>query len=180
MSTSAISKRYAQALVELAAEQELVEQTGTELEAVTALLARERALRLLMESPTLATEKKQAIFADIADKMQLSAIMRNFVGLLVQKDRMRYVKQITTDYRALADARSGIVRALVTSATKLTKNQADLIRQGLEQQTGCTVDLQLEVDSSLIGGLKAQVGDKVFDGSIKTQLNRIEDTLKKG
>nr|WP_320049246.1 ATP synthase F1 subunit delta [uncultured Desulfuromonas sp.] len=180
MSSSAISKRYAKALVELATEQKLVEQYGAELGEVSAVLAREDALRLLMESPTLDVEKKMAIMTDIVNKMELSEGIKKFVGLLTVKDRIQYVGQIHTDYTAFADEISGIVRASVTSATKLTKAQADNIQKGLEDQCGKKIDLQTKVDSTLLGGLKAEVGGKVFDGSIKTQLQRIEDTLKKG
>jgi len=73
-----------------------------------------------------------------------------------------------------------VVRACVTSAVRLTKAQADSVKEGLEKQTGKKIDLQTKVDSKLLGGMKAEVGGKVFDGSIKTQLQRIEDTLKKG
>lgn len=180
MSSSAISKRYAQALVELATEQKLVEQYGTELGAVSAVLAREDALRLLMESPTLNVEKKSAIMTDVVNKLELSEGMKNFIGLLTVKDRLQFVGQIHSDYTMFADEISGVVRACVTSAAKLTKAQADSIQKGLEKQTGKKIDLQTKVDSSLLGGLKAEVGGKVFDGSIKTQLQRIEDTLKKG
>lgn len=180
MSTSAIAKRYAQALVELAVEQKLVEQYGAELGYVSTMLAREDDLRILMESPTVAVESKSAIMADIGTKLELSDGMKKFVGLLTVKDRLQYVGQIYDNYTALADEISGVIRACVTSAVKMTKAQSDSIKMGLEQQTGKTIDLQTKVDSSLLGGLKAEVGGKVFDGSIKTQLQRIEDTLKKG
>ena len=180
MSTSAIAKRYAQALVELATEQKKVEQYGTELDSVNALMARENDLRILMESPTLDVEKKSAIMADVSKKLGLSDGMKNFVGLLTVKDRLKYISQINANYTTFADEISGIVRACVTSAVRLTKAQAESVKEGLEKQTGKKIDLQTRVDSKLLGGMKAEVGGKVFDGSIKTQLQRIEDTLKKG
>lgn len=180
MSTSAIATRYAQALVELATEEKMVEQYGSELGNVSELLTRENELRTLMESPTLQVNKKAAIMADIADKMGLSAGMKNFIGLLTVKDRLKYVGQIYANYTTFADEISGVVRACVTSAVKLTKAQADSVKEGLEKQTGKKIDLQTKVDATLLGGMKAEVGGRVFDGSIKTQLQRIEDTLKKG
>lgn len=180
MSTSAISKRYAQALVELATEQKLVGQYSTELKSISELLTRENDLRTLMESPTLNVEKKSAIMADVVTKLELSDGMKKFVGLLTVKNRLQYIGQIYANYTTLADEISGVVRACVTSAVKMTKVQADSIKKGLEKQTGKKINLQTKVDSTLLGGLKAEVGGKVFDGSIKTQLQRIEDTLKKG
>ena len=180
MSTSAIAKRYAQALVELGSEQKMVDQYCTELGEINALLARENELRTLMESPSLQVDKKSAIMADVVEKMKLSAGMKNFVGLLTIKDRLKYVSQIYANYTTFADEISGVVRACVTSAVRLTKAQADSVKEGLEKQTGKKIDLETKVDSTLLGGMKAEVGGRVFDGSIKTQLQRIEDTLKKG
>ncbi len=180
MSKSAISKRYAKALVDLANEQSLLEPYATELSRINTLLRRETSLRLLLESPTLAVEKKTAIIADVAQAMQCSDGIRNFVCLLTLRGRIQFVSQIYAEYIKLADEISGVVRATVESATKLTKAQVASIKEGLERQTGKAVNLKTKVNSALLGGLKAEVGGKVFDGSIKTQLQRIEDTLKKG
>ncbi len=180
MSKSAISKRYAKALVELANEKDLLESYAGELGQINGLLKRETALRLLLESPTLAVEKKTAMMADVAQAMEFSDEMRNFVCLLTLKDRIQYISQICTEYTKQSDEIRGIVRAKVESATKLTKAQIASIKESLAQQTGKKVNLNTRVVSALLGGLKAEVDGKVFDGSIKTQLQRIEDTLKKG
>jgi F-type H+-transporting ATPase subunit delta len=166
--------------VELATEQNLVEQYGTELSYVSSMLARENDLRTLMLSPAIDVKKKSAIMADITTKIGLSGGMQNFIGLLTIKDRLKYISQINANYSTFADEIAGVVRAYVTSAVKLNKAQADSIQEGLEKQSGKTIDLHMKVNSSLLGGLKAEVGGRVFDGSIKTQLQRIEDTLKKG
>ncbi len=180
MSTSAISKRYAKALVSLGSEQNKVEAYGEELAQVSAIVASEDLLRLLLESPTLAVEKKSAIFADIMDKLGVSAGMRDFFGLLVEKDRMQYLPQIEQKYRQLADELSGTLRARVTAAVALSDAQKKVISKELEKQTGKNVELTVDVDASLIGGLRTEVGGRLFDGSVKTQLKRIEDTLTKG
>jgi len=114
------------------------------------------------------------------DAMQLSAGMRNFLGLLLIKDRLKYLAQIAADYRQLADELSGVLRAQVTAAAVLSGEQQAAIRAGLERQTGKKVELTVAEDAGLIGGLKVAIGGKVFDGSIRTQLKRFEDTLQKG
>jgi F-type H+-transporting ATPase subunit delta len=106
--------------------------------------------------------------------------MRNFLGLLLQKDRLKFLGQISNVYRVLADELSGTVRAQVTSAAELGGAQREAIRLALEKQTGKTVELRVHVDPSLIGGLQVGLGGKVFDGSVKTQLKRIAATLNKG
>ncbi|PLX97709.1 MAG: F0F1 ATP synthase subunit delta [Desulfuromonas sp.] len=180
MSASAISKRYAKALVSLGSEQKKIEQYGAELSTVNALVESQDLLRLLIESPTFAVEKKSAIFAEIMEKLGLSAGMRDFFGLLVEKDRMQYLPQIDQKYQQLADELSGTLRASVTAAAKLSAAQQKAITAELEKQTGKKVELTVDVDEALIGGLRTEIGGKLFDGSVKTQLKRIEDTLTKG
>lgn len=180
MSTSALSRRYARALVELGAGQKMVEQYGLELGRIASVLTTEKLLRLMLESPTLPVEKKTAIMKDIASAMQLSPGMKNFLDLLVVKDRLRYLPQIEINYRQFADDLSGVVRARIVSARELTSGQQQAIKGGLEKKTGKKVELKVELDPALLGGIKAEIGGKVFDGSVRTQLKRIEDTLKKG
>ena len=180
MSISAISRRYAKALVMLGTEQRMVEQYSGELARVGEVLGAETRLRLILESPTFPIEKKSAIMADLAATMKLSAGMHNFLGLLLEKDRLKYLGQIVGDYQKLADELSGVVRARIIAAAPLETSQQDALKGGLERQTGKKIELKVNLDPSLIGGLQAEIAGRVFDGSVRTQLKRIEDTLKKG
>lgn len=180
MSSSAIGIRYAKALLNIAAEQQKVEPYAEELANVASVLKSEDLLRLLLDSPTFPLEKKTAIMSDLCELLKLSEGMKIFLTLLLEKDRIGYVPQIDMSYRKFADEKSGVVRATITSANKLTKARSDALKKSLEEQTGKKIVLSLETDKSLIGGLKAEMGGKLFDGSVKTQLKRIEDTLAKG
>lgn len=180
MSNSAIAIRYAKALLSIGKEQGQVESYAEELSAVAAVMTEQDMLRLLLDSPTFAVEKKSAIMADVAQAMKLSDGMKNFLGLLVEKGRIAEVPQVAAHYRSFADELSGIVRATLTSAHTLDAKINDAIRSGLEKQTGKKVVLNLSVDPELIGGVKAEMGGKLFDGSVKTQLKQIADTLAKG
>ena len=180
MSSSAIGIRYAKALLNIASEQKKVESYAEELANVASVLKSEDLLRLLLDSPTFTLEKKSAIMSDLSDLLKLSDGMKTFLNLLLEKDRIGYVPQIDLNYRKFADELSGVVRAKITSANKLTKARSEALRKGLEKQTGMQVVLSMETDKSLIGGLQAEMGGKLFDGSVKTQLKRIEDTLAKG
>jgi F-type H+-transporting ATPase subunit delta len=180
LSISAISRRYAKALVAIGSDQGKVEAYAEELTRVGSLLAGEQNLRLLMDSPTVSLEKKAAILNELLGKMQVSKGMGNFLGLLLNKDRLRFLPQIEADYRRLADELSGVLRARITSALELSAAQRDAIKTRLEAGTKKRVVLRVEIDPALIGGVQAEIGGRVFDGSLKAQLNRIEDTLKKG
>jgi F-type H+-transporting ATPase subunit delta len=180
VSISAISRRYAKALVAIGSDQDKVEAYGEELSQVGAVFAAEHGLRLLMDSPTVSLEKKAAILRELLGQMRVSSGVQNFLGLLLSKDRLRFLPQIEADYRRFADERSGILRARITSAMELSAAQREAIKARLEAATKMRVALRVEVDPALIGGVQAEIGGRVFDGSLKAQLNRIEDTLKKG
>ncbi|HEY5672288.1 MAG TPA: ATP synthase F1 subunit delta [Malonomonas sp.] len=180
MSTSAISIRYAKALLNIASEQKQVEQYAQQLANVAAILKSEDMLRLLLDSPTFPLEKKQAIMSDLCGLLKSSDRMKNFLSLLLEKNRIGYIAQIDRNYRKFADDLSGLMRATIRSASDLSSERVDDIKQGLEKQTGKQVVLSVETDASLIGGLQAEMGGKLFDGSVKTQLKRIAETLAKG
>ncbi|NOR49688.1 MAG: ATP synthase F1 subunit delta [Desulfuromonadales bacterium] len=178
MSVSALSRRYAKALVELGVEQQAVESFGDELAQVKDILSREELLRQLLDSPTLALEKKQAMLADLSTVLELTEGMNKFLGLLLSKGRLCYLEQIESNYRRLADELAGIMSAKITAASELDDVQKQAIATLLEKQTGKQVVVSVEVDANLIGGLQAEIGGRLFDGSVKTQLKRIEESLK--
>jgi F-type H+-transporting ATPase subunit delta len=180
LSVSALTRRYAKALVELGVEQQAVDSYGSELASVKDVLSKENLLRQLLDSPTLALEKKAAMLADLCKAMDLSEGMAKFLGLLLSKGRICYLSQIEENYRRQADDLSGILSAKITSASQLDDVQQQAIAASLERQTGKQVAVTVEVDADLIGGLQAEIGGRLFDGSVKTQLKRIEESLTKG
>lgn len=180
MSVNALTRRYAKALVELAVEQKAVAAYGDELAKVKDVLSHESLLCQLLDSPTPALEKKKAMLADLCELLELSEGMGKFLGLLLSKGRFCYLGQIEENYQRQADDLSGILRAKITSACELDDLQQQAIALSLEKQTGKQVAVNVEVDASLIGGLQAEIGGRLFDGSVKTQLKRIEESLTRG
>jgi len=180
LSVSALTRRYAKALVEIGVEEKAVEAYGEELASVSEVLSQEELLRQLLDSPTLGLEKKEAMLADLCKVLELSESMVKFLGLLLSKGRLCFLSQIEENYRRQADELSGILSAKITAATELDDAQQQAIATSLEKQTGKQVAVTVEVDPSLIGGLQAEIGGRLFDGSVKTQLKRIEESLTKG
>ena len=180
MSANAIARRYAKALVQLGAEEGAVDKFHGELTGVEAVFAAHPELGAIFSNPAYGIEAKRAILDDLINKMGLSATPRNFLLLLLERSRIGCLSPIIASYSTLADELSGVVRPTVTSALPLNDGQVAEIKSALEKNTGRKVQLKVSVDSSLIGGLVTKIGDKVFDGSVKTQLTRIEDILQKG
>jgi len=178
LSVSALTRRYAKALVEIGVEEKAVEAYADELAKVKEVLSQEELLSQMLDNPTLALDKKQAMLAEVYKALELSEGMVKFLGLLLSKGRLCFLSQIEESYRRQADELSGILSAKITSATELDDVQQQAIASSLEKQTGKQVALTVEVDPDLIGGLQAEIGGRLFDGSVKTQLKRIEESLK--
>lgn len=104
--------------------------------------------------------------------------MENFLNILLEKDRFVYLESILDAYRVILDEASGRVRATVTSAMELDKIQIERISEALKKVVKKDVDLDLSIDPSLIGGLIAEVEGMVYDGSVRTQIARLKQSLK--
>lgn len=180
MSANAIARRYAKALVQLGAEEGAVDKYFGELTGVEAVFAAHPELGALLANPAYGVDVKRAILGDLVAKLDVSATLRNFFLLLLERNRLGCLSPIIASYSTLADELSGVVRPTVTSAFALSDSQVAEIKSALEKGTGKKVQLKVEVDPALIGGITTKIGDKLYDGSVKTQLSRIEDILQKG
>ncbi len=180
MITNAIARRYARALVQLATEEAGLDKFRAELTALNTVLAENHKFWVILCSPAYRIEAKRAMMQDLIDKLALSATVKNFVLLVLDKNRLNYLPQIAESYGAFADELSGVVRPTITSAMPLDAGQVEEIRSALEKSTGKKVIVKVEVDPTLIGGVVTKIGDKAYDGSLKTQLAIIGDILQKG
>src|SRR5262249_62149892 len=109
----------------------------------------------------------------------LSPTVVNFLRLLVDRQRVGDLGQIARSYRAMVDEKVGRMRATVTSAAPLTDRETKSLRDAIAEMTGRTIVLDARTDPSLIGGLVTQVGARQFDGSLRTQLERMREQLKR-
>ena len=180
MITNTIARRYAKALVQLGAEEGAVEKFNTELTAVNAVLADNPALNSIFRSPAYGIEAKREILRDIIGKLGLSGTVANFLQLILDRNRLVFIPQIAESFSGFADELSGVIRPTLSSGLPLDGSQVAEIKAALEKSTGKKVVLNVEVDANLIGGVVTKIGGTVYDGSVRAQLDRIEDILQKG
>lgn len=180
MITNAIARRYAKALVQLAVEEQRVGAVHEELTKFEAVLAANKDLMAIFASPAYSIEAKQGIMKDTIAALKVSTTVSNFLMLLLDRGRIAFLATIVAAYGTYADEISGVVRPTLLTALPLEDAQVQSIRDSLAKATGKKVLLSVEVDPSLIGGVVTKIGDTVYDGSIKTQLERIEGILQKG
>jgi F-type H+-transporting ATPase subunit delta len=177
---TAISKRYAKALVNLAARDGQLEAIYLQLQQLQQAFACEPRLLPLLSSPTLAADKKAGLLTGLSSYLQLGTILRNLLGLLQQRQRLEYFDDLVAAYREQADARLGIVRAQVFSALPLDTTQQQAITAQLEQRFGKQAALELAVDPELLGGVRIEVAGQVLDGTLRSGLRRMARYLNKG
>lgn len=173
---SVAANRYAKALLDVLypASAELgLEQ----LVKFSSLLSSQVQMRQLFENPTIAADRRKEVFRGIADSLSYEIHVRNFLNLLIERNRLDLLADIVSAYQKLLDEKLGIVRAQVTSAGPLDATQQQDIASRLEQVTGKHVRVELSVDPALIGGVVARVGSTIYDGSIRQQLQVFKQRL---
>jgi F-type H+-transporting ATPase subunit delta len=175
-----IAKRYAKALFNLAQEDGKVEQYGEELDGFIRLSGQLPDLANAIQNPLYTEAARKSVFRVVADKIGLSGILKSFINLLIEKRRVQNVAEIAEYYHKLIDEHANIARAQVKSAVKLEEGVLEEIARTLEKMTGKKVLVEFQQDSSLIGGIVAQIGDLVLDGSVKRQLLHFKETMKRG
>jgi len=148
-----------------------------QLRQFAAILSEQPDARAVFENPTISADGRKGLLNKIGDAVAFDKVIRNFLNLLVERNRLALITEIIAAYEKLLDEKQGVVRALVTSAKPLDAAQQSAVATKLQVLTGKQVRVELSVDPSLIGGLVAQVGSTVYDGSIRQQLNAFKNRL---
>lgn len=176
----AISNRYAQALADAVFTDGSgmdPRQASTELHTFEETVRSVPELKTVLLSPAVATARKRAVVERLAASLPLSRLVRNFLFVLLDRRRSDLLTEIAPAYDAAVDERLGLVRAEVTSAAPLSQAQVSELENALSQVAGRKVRAEYEVDPSLIGGVIARIGSTVYDGSVRSQLQAMRQTL---
>ena len=177
---SGIAKRYAKAFFEVAGEENNYEKYYSELGSFSSIIEENEGLRDFLANPVFDQEAKKAVVEEILEKIDISDMTANFLKLLVDKRRIGILSDVECCYREFMDDILKKVRANVKTAYPLSAELSEDIKGSLEGLTGREVDMTVEKDPTLLGGIVVRIGDTIYDGSIKTQLNNIENLLGEG
>lgn len=173
-----IASRYAQALFEIAKEENGLKALEADTDALGAALAASPELASMIASPVVAREDQASAMAAIAAKMGLSTVMANTIALMASNRRLFVLPQLVSDLQARIAVEKGEVTAEVTSATALSAAQAKALAASLKAKVGKDVKLQTTVDESLIGGLIVKLGSSMIDTSVKAKLAALQNVMK--
>jgi len=173
---SVAANRYARALID-ALYPEKAEIGQQQLQQFLSLLTDQPDARRLLENPAMAGDRRKRLLNDLSGALNLDRRVANFIGILVDRDRLSLLDEIIQTYQKFLDEKLGIVRARVTAAYSLDAAQQKELMARLEKATGKQIRMEVAVDPSLIGGLVAQVGSTIYDGSVRQQLQAFRNQL---
>ena len=177
MISSDLAKRYARAFFDIAVEEGKIEDYGRELAAFATLIAQNKALQEFLANPIFELKSKKNVIEELLGRTQISGRTANFLRLLVDKQRINFLGEVENAYREFMDKSLKKVRVSVKTPYPLTSELEGALKQRVAEMTGKEVEMTVEDDASLIGGLIVRVGDTMYDGSIKTQLGNIRKLL---
>jgi F-type H+-transporting ATPase subunit delta len=169
----ALAERYASALVDVALANNQADQVKQELASFAALVSESPELHAFLANPAIARISKHAAIEQLVARMVASRTLRNYLFVIVDQRRAGMLLEIEQAFSRILDARQGITQAAVTSASELSaKERAELVAV-LEKLSGDKVQAQFKTDSALIAGAVVRIGSTIYDGSVRTQLERL-------
>ncbi|NOK16931.1 ATP synthase F1 subunit delta [Corallococcus carmarthensis] len=175
-----IARRYARAILDVAAEGNRTDAVAEQLNAFADVVGQSPELSDVLLNPAYSRAQRSSVVEAVLKALPVTAepALANALRLLVDRNRLGYLPDIARLYRDMADARAGRVRGQVTSAAPLSPDAVTRLQQSLQQLTQRNVVLETRVDPALLGGVSAQVGGTLYDGTLRTQLEEMRRQLK--
>lgn len=173
-----IAQRYATAVFELARDGNALKSLENDVAALDSAVAGSAEFRELISSPVLSRDVQAKAISTLSEKMGLSALVSNTLGLMASKRRLFVLPQLVAALKGLIAADKGEVTAEVTAAAALSAEQSEKLAATLKAAVGKDVKINLAVDEGLIGGLIVKVGSKMIDTSIRAKLSQLQNAMK--
>ncbi len=175
---ASVNSRYARALADAVFDSGTnVTMAEHDLNTLVNLVAENEDLRRVWENPSIPVEQKRAILDVLAERAGIVKIIRNFVAVLIDHQRIRQLPQIARQFELELNTRMGYAEADVTSVHELGGEDREAIEQQIERVVGKKVRARYQTNNGLLGGAVIRVGSTVYDGSIRGQLARIREQL---
>ena len=175
-----VARRYAKALLTMGKEDTHYKEYGEGLSGFAHLLEREPELRDALLNPIHSREDRRQLLLKMIELLQLPPMVSNLLQLLLDKHRLNVVDGVAMAYQEMVDEVENVSRAKVRAAIYLDDATQDRLRKTLEKLTGSTVIMEVAEDPNIIGGIVAKVGDLVLDGSVRSQIDSLKESLIRG
>ena len=177
MSLQKIARRYAIALADVVIVRGDGQAVQEELSAWESMISANPLLKEVLGNPTIAYDQKKRLLEELISRTKVRPTTANFLRVLLQNQRLTEIAEVNRRFAETMDERSGVASAFVTTARPLSEDIKSALHTKLLSVTGKKVRLTFTTDEELIGGIVTRIGSTVYDGSIRNQLNEIEQTL---
>ena len=175
---TSVAERYATALFDLADERSALDEVASDIRELRAMLLGSGDFLRLIRSPVLSREEQGKAIGVIAERAQLSSLVRNFLAVVAANRRLFAVPAMVEAFLAQLAARRGEVTAQVTAARPLSEVQREALSDQLRRSVGGRVSVDVRVDRGLIGGIVVKLGSRMVDASIESKLRRLQLVMK--
>ncbi len=173
-----VAGRYATALFDLALEEKALDKIRADLNRFGQMVAGSADLTRLVRSPVFGAEEQVRALDPLLKKAGIEGLAANFIKLVASKRRLFAIRDIIRAFDAMVARHKGEVTASVGVAEPLSDEHLKALKSALNSVTGKDVDLKVEVDPSIIGGLVVKLGSRMVDSSLRTKLNSIKTAMK--
>ncbi len=174
----AFTIRYAQALYDCCLENEkLLTKAGFELEALSDLVDENPDLVTYFDSPIIAVERKYEFLAKIIKKAKISSEVHGLLRSIIKRERFLYLRTVEKAYKEMLATEEAGTETFIYSARALTDDEKALLKSRLQSVAKKFIKVKEIVDPSLIGGVRAEIDHKVYDSSIRTNLNLLKEGM---
>lgn len=176
MANLLIAQRYARTLINLAVKKNLVDTIAADLTTLVQLYDDHKRLAWFLRHPRLASRAKYQLLEKMM-KGRVQDLTLRFMELVLKKGRIEHLSAIRDNYNLQRDDLMGLQRVRVRTAFPLPDNSRSALQKQLNRLTGKETILSIELDRSLLGGVSVQIGDTVFEGSVRGRLNNLRNYL---
>lgn len=173
MSITTISNRYGRALADVVLSKGNHITIKTEVTAFANMFEECADLREVFSNPTVSQVQQKKLLDSLIERTKPTEVTANFLNILLQNYRLQYLPEINKAFSKIVDERLNIITAKITSATPISEDQKELLKNQLHKLTGKEVRLTFTTDPSIIGGVVTQIGSQIYDGSIRNQLEQL-------
>ena len=171
------SERYSRALFEVAKEASELEKIENDIKNFASLMTNSLEIKNFIHNPTQSKDNQNNVLKLLAEKLEFSKNLKNFMFLLIEKRRIFFVEKIIDSFLKLCAQKRGEVKASLISSKELSETELENISKELSSSSSSTIKFNYKVDKDLIGGLKLQLGSFMIDTSIKNKLNKYKQAM---
>ncbi|MFO7955940.1 MAG: ATP synthase F1 subunit delta [Candidatus Brocadiia bacterium] len=180
MRGTVLSRRYAEALADVAERREMLQTVRDELDGLADAFAESATFRDLATTARKSRQEKKEFFRDVSRELGLSDVIGRLLQYLVDKRRTAILPNLARAFAEEADRRLGIANAHLTCAEPMADEQRERLLEKLERMTDKKIRLTEEVDESLLAGFQVSLDGRFFDGSLRGRLNKMREMIAHG